>query len=417
MSAGPLVKMHPPKQVAPDAARSGPLGGVRVIDLSRLVAGNMLSLQLADFGADVIKVEPPREGDTLRHWREQLGEGRTLDAWWQVYGRNKRSMAMDLRDRQVMDVLRRLVDSAQVLIESFRPGTLEAMGLAPESLHASNPALVIVRVSGWGQTGPYRDLPGFGSLLEGFSGFAYKHSTQGVPRLPNMALADMVSGLTGAFATMVALREVEVNGGQGQVVDLSLLEPMLAILGPDVAAYAATGRVADPARKIASPRGVYRCKDGRWVALSGSTDTMARRVLEAIGKGALADDPRFKTNEARLANDTELDGMVAAAVAALDQPECLALFRSRGVTVGPIYDPGQLLADDHVAGRGCYVTAGEEAGGTVMHDVTPRLAGTPGGIRRAAPSIGEHTAELLREAGMADEDAEAMSRRGAIRCH
>lgn len=399
----------------PSTVARAALHGVRVIDLSRLVAGNMLSLQLADFGADVIKIESPREGDTLRHWREDLGEGETLDAWWRVYGRNKRSLAMDLRDEAAMDIVRGLIASAQVLIESFRPGTLEAMGLAPASLHAANPKLVVVRVSGWGQSGPYRDLPGFGSLLEGFCGFAYKHSSDGVPRLPNMALADMVAGLTGAFATMASLREVEVNGGQGQVVDLSLLEPMLAIMGPDVTACAATGRVQDPSMKIASPRGVYRCRDGRWVAMSGSTDSMASRVLEAIGKGELASDPRFASNAARLANDAELDGMIATAISGLDQSECLALFRSKGVTVGPIYNAQQLLSDEHVAARECYVAAGD-ADGTLMHNVTPRLSGTPGTIRNAAPAIGEHTAELLREAGVDPSAIAAMSARGALRC-
>lgn len=404
------------KHIEPDSAVRGPLNGVRVLDLSRLVAGNMLSLQLADFGADVVKVESPREGDTLRHWREEIDGGASLDAWWRVYGRNKRSAAMDLRDPQAMAALRTLIGSAQVLIESFRPGTLEGMGLAPEALHGLNASLVIVRVSGWGQSGPYRDLPGFGSLVEGFSGFAYKHSTDGVPRLPNMALADMVSGLTGAFATMVALREVEVNGGRGQVVDLSLLEPMLAIMGPDVTAHAVTGRVPDPSRKIASPRGVYLCKDRRWVAMSGSTDTMARRVLEAIGKGSLIDDPRFATNAARLENDSDLDRMIAAAIAAMDQQECLQLFRSKGVTVGPIYNAAALLADKHVADRGCYVSV-EDGDGIVMHDVTPRLSQTPGAIRRKAPAIGEHTSELLREAGVGDAEMQVMSNRGAIRCN
>ncbi|MDM0106569.1 CaiB/BaiF CoA-transferase family protein [Variovorax sp. J22R24] len=400
---------------APEPRSEGALAGVRVIDLSRLVAGNMLSLQLADFGADVIKVESPRDGDTLRHWREDLGRGQTLDAWWRVYGRNKRSLAVDLRADDAMALVRKLIGSAQVLIESFRPGTLEAMGLAPASLHAVNPKLVIVRVSGWGQSGPYRDLPGFGSLLEGFSGFAYKHSKDGVPQLPNMALADMVSGLTGAFATMVALREAEVGGGRGQVVDLSLLEPMLAIMGPDVTACAATGRVADPSLKIASPRGVYRCSDGRWVAMSGSTDAMARRVLGAIGKAEMADDPRFATNSARLANDAALDEMIGSAIATMDRDECLALFRSKGVTVGPIYDSAQLLADEHIVARNCYVSLGD-TDATLVHNVTPRLSGTPGIIRQGAPSIGQHTCELLLEAGASDAEIAAMSRSGAIRC-
>ena len=404
---------HPARPTA-DATPHGVLKGLRVIDLSRLVAGNMLSLQLADFGADVIKVESPR-GDTLRHWQEDLGDGRTLDAWWRVYGRNKRSLAMDLRDPQALQVLRALLASAQVMIESFRPGTLEAMGLEPQALLAENPRLVVVRLSGWGQSGPYRDLPGFGSLIEGFSGFASKHAEDGVPRLPNLALADMVAGLTGAFATLAAVREVEVNGGHGQVVDLSLLEPMLAIMGPDVTIHAATGRVPSPTAKIASPRGVYRCRGGRWVAMSGSTDAMAQRVFGAIGRGDLAVAPRFATNAARLANDAELDEIIAAAVAEMDLSECLQLFRSKGVTVGPVYDAGQIRNDLHVAERGCYVTAGN-GGTTVMHEVTPRLGRTPGSIVRAAPAVGEHSAEILAEAGLDGTAVAALADRGAVRC-
>lgn len=402
--------------VAPDPAGGGALSGVRVIDMSRLVAGNMLSLQLADFGADVVKVESPKNGDTLRHWVEDVPDAEALDAWWRIYGRNKRSLSLDLRDGAALSALRKLLSSAQVLIESFRPGTLESMGLGPESLFDINPALVIVRVSGWGQTGPYRNLPGFGSLIEGFSGYACKHVTaDGVPQLPNMAFADMVSGLTGAFATLVALRQVEVNGGKGQVVDLSLLEPTLAIMGPDVAAYAATGQVRDPARKIASPRNAYRCKDGGWVAMSGSTDTMAHRVMEAIGRSELAEDPRFATNDARLANDAALDKLVADAIASMDTDECLALFRSKGVTVGPIYDAARLLEDEHVVKRECYVALQDDRN-TVMHNVTPRLSDTPGTIRRPAPAIGEHTVELLREAGLSFLEIAEMNKRGTIRC-
>lgn len=393
---------------------SGPLAGVRVLDLSRLVAGNMLSLQLADFGADVVKIES-MEGDTLRQWRETHPEtGDSFDGWWRTYARNKRSLALDLRDAEAMGVLRKLIASAQVLIESFRPGTLEAMGLAPETLHASNPRLVIVRISGWGQTGPYRTLPGFGSLVEGFSGYAHKHTEDGVPRLPNMAMADMVAGLTGAFATMAALREVEMRSGRGQVIDLSLLEPMLAIMGPDVSNFAATRKAQAPNLKIASPRGVYQCKDGRWVAMSGSTDVMARRVMEAIGEPELAHDPRFVTNAARLENDAELDAKIARFIAERDLDDCLALFRGKGVTVGPIYDAEQLLADPHIQARGCYLAEGSQA--TVMHAVTPRLSETPGTVRRQAPALGEHTDELLREAGLSESEVQALAQRGAVKC-
>lgn len=400
--------------VTPDPAQRGPLAGVRVIDLSRLVAGNMLSLQLADFGADVIKIESV-EGDTLRQWCEPDPRGGTpFDGWWQTYARNKRSMALDLRDPQAMALLQKLLASAQVLVESFRPGTLEAMGLAPDGLLAQYPGLVIVRISGWGQSGPYRALPGFGSLVEGFSGYANKHTEHGTPRLPNMALADMVAGLTGAFATLTALREVEVRRGRGQVIDLALLDPMLAIMGPDVSQFARTGQAQDSTRKIASPRGVYRCRDGGWVAMSGSTEAMARRVMEAIGRSDLADDPRFATNAARLENDGELDGMVAQFVGAHDMTDCLALFRAKGVTVGPVHGAPQLLQDAHVVERGCYVSVGAQ--GTVMHAVTPRLSGTPGGIRCEAPALGEHTRALAQELGLPEAELQAMVARGAARC-
>jgi crotonobetainyl-CoA:carnitine CoA-transferase CaiB-like acyl-CoA transferase len=376
---------------------------VRVVDLSRLVAGNMLSLQLADFGADVIKVEPAGAGDTLRAWQEPVpGCKAGFDGWWQVYGRNKRSVALELRQPEALAWLRRLIDTSQVLVESFRPGTLETMGLAPAALWATRPQLVVVRVSGWGQDGPYRELPGFGSLIEGFCGFAHKHrDAGGRPALPNLALADMVAGLTGAFATMAALREVEVGGGRGQVVDLSLLEPMIAIMGADVAQYAASGRVAPPGQKLASPRGVYRCRDGRWVSLSGSTEPMARRVFEAISLAALADDPRFATNAARLANDAEVDRLLSDFIGRQDRDTCLAHFRAKGVTVGPVHDSVDLLADPHVVGRGVYVRlqVDETTPPVTMHAVTPRLQTTPGAIRRAAPTLGQHNDELLAELG------------------
>ncbi|MCC2595612.1 CoA transferase [Pusillimonas sp. MFBS29] len=403
--------------VVADPSMQGVLSSVRVLDMSRLVAGNMLSLQLADFGADVIKVESPRAGDTLRHWQIELPEGGALDAWWRVYARNKRSLALELRDAGAREALCKLIQSAQVLIESFRPGTLEAMGFDPQSLHAINPKLIIIRVSGWGQTGPYKDLPGFGSLIEGFSGYAHKHiQPDGTPQLPNLALADMIAGLTGAFATLAALREVEVNGGEGQVVDLSLLEPMLAILGSDPAVYAATRVQPDATQKLASPRNVYRCRDGRWVALSGSTDVMARRVMEAIGHPALADDPRFSTNEARLKNDVELDQLVADYVKGMTQEECLELFRGKGVTMGPVYDTAQVLADPHIIGRECYLALGDDEEGVVMHNITPRLSRTPGSIRRPAPKLGQHTVEVLSEAGISNDEITAMQERGAVKC-
>jgi crotonobetainyl-CoA:carnitine CoA-transferase CaiB-like acyl-CoA transferase len=400
--------------------RPGPLHGVRVLDMSRLVAGNMLSLQLADFGADVIKIEAAGAGDTLRQWRERHADYPDgFDGWWQVYARNKRSVSLNLRSEAARSILLGLVDQAQILIESFRPGTLENMGLAPASLHERNPKLVIVRISGWGQSGPYRELPGFGSLIEGFCGYAEKNGyADKPPFLPNMALADMVTGLSGAFATMAALREVEMGSGKGQVVDLSLLEPMVAIMGPDAAVFAATGAKPDRMLKIASPRGVFRCRDGSWVAMSGSTDAMARRVFEAIGQAHLFDDPKFSTNHARLANDDEINRLIQDFIGTLDQPACLALFREKGVTVGPIHDVEHLLQDAHVVARGVYVEtqAGPQAPPVVMHNVSPTLSATPGSLRTPAPRRGQHTAALLAGLGMTQADIDSLHAQGDIEC-
>ncbi|MEE8519145.1 MAG: CoA transferase, partial [Dehalococcoidia bacterium] len=261
-----------------DPTAKGPLDGLRVLDLSRLVAGNMLSLQLADFGAEVIKVEPPDHGDPLRAWGDS-----SIATSWKVYARNKKSLTLNLREPEAIDILRRLVPSAQVFIEGFRPGRIEEMGIGPDALLALNPKLVIVRISGFGQTGPYRERPGLGTVVEAMSGFADRNGfPDREPVLPPMPLADMVAGLYGANAAMIALREVETGGGKGQVVDLSLLEPLVSILGAEAAGYKATGKVKErvgSASNTASPRNVYATKDGRWVALSASIQSMAERVF------------------------------------------------------------------------------------------------------------------------------------------
>ncbi|MFD4838381.1 CaiB/BaiF CoA transferase family protein [Achromobacter sp. NPDC058515] len=409
------------KRVAFDASRRGTLNGVRVVDLSRLVAGNMLTLQLADFGADVIKVESAREGDTLRQWTlSEPDGGDGFDGWWQVYGRNKRSLALNLRSTQAIELLLQLCGTADVLIESFRPGTLESMGLGPEVLLRRNPGLIVVRLSGWGQTGPYKDLPGFGSLIEGFSGYALKggNGRESPPELPGIALADMIAGLSGAFAVMTALREVEVNQGRGQVIDLSLLEPMLSIMGPDVTSYARTGKKPARGVKIASPRGVYRCRDRQWVAMSGSTDSMARKVFAAIGQAGLYEQDRYRTNAARLEHDQEIDAMIQAFIGTLELKECLAHFRQHGVTVGPVYDAQDIYEDEHVRGRGVYVAAATAGhpDGVLMHDVAPRLSGTPGSLRFPAPRHAQHTTDILEELGLTADRIRELHEQGHVKC-
>jgi crotonobetainyl-CoA:carnitine CoA-transferase CaiB-like acyl-CoA transferase len=377
-----------------------PLDGITVLDLSRLVAGNMLSLQLADFGAEVIKIEDPDKGDPLRHWRV---EGHSL--FWKAYARNKKSLTLELRSARARELLLALVERAHVLVENYRPGTLEKMGLAPALLHARNPRLVIVRVSGWGQTGPYSQKPGFGTLVEGMSGYAAKTGfADRAPVLPPTALADMVAGLYGAYATMVALREIESKGGTGQVIDLSLLEPIHSVIGADAAMFKAAGII--PRRQgsrsnITSPRNVYQTRDGRWISISASMQSMAERLYAAVGVPDMIEDPRFADNSARLAHPDEAEKPVREFIARHDCAECLAIFEAAEVTAAPIYDIDQFVADPHVQARQIVVDVpDEEIGSVTIHNVIPRLSGTPGALRRPAPKLGEHTTEVLARVGV-----------------
>jgi crotonobetainyl-CoA:carnitine CoA-transferase CaiB-like acyl-CoA transferase len=382
-----------------DVNATGPLAGVRVIDLSRLVAGNMLSLQLGDFGADVIKVEPP-QGDPLREWKE---DGHAL--FWSVYGRNKRSIALNLREAGDMAALRAMLRASDVFIENFRPGTLEEMGLAPQVLLADNPNLIIVRVSGFGQTGPYAELPGFGTIVEAMSGFAHRTGfPDREPVLPPLALADMVAGLYGATAVLTALYAIEQGRAAGQVIDLSLLEPMVSVLGPEAAIFRTTGRVKErsgSASNTASPRNVYKCRDGKYVALSGSTPQVARRVFEIIGRPEMNSDPRFADNSARVKHRALVDEAVGGWFAQHDRDEALRIMRESGATVGPVYSAADAAVDPHFNERGVVVEVEDaEFGHLPMHNIVPRLSATPGVWRRPAPGIGQHTAEILSEFGV-----------------
>ncbi|MEF7613386.1 CoA transferase [Aquincola sp. MAHUQ-54] len=377
-----------------DPGLAGPLAGLRVVDMSRLVAGNMLTLQLADFGAQVVKIEPPA-GDTLRNFR---ADG--YDTWWKTYARNKHSVALDLRQPGAVEVVKAMAAQADALIESFRPGVLEAMGLAPDVLLAINPKLVITRLSGWGQTGPYRERPGFGTLVEGYSGFASMNGfADREPVLPPMFLGDMTAGLYGASATMMALWEVRANGGRGQVVDLSLFEPMLSILGPQSANFRFTGEVKQRTGSRSSttaPRNAYLTADGQWVCLSTSTETMAARLFHAIGRPDITQDPRTSTARGRLQHVEEIDGIVGGFIRGRTLAENLAFFEQAQVTIGPMCDASQLLDDPYVIERRSLVDVeDEELGFVPMHNVTPRMSTTPGGFRRPAPAIGEHNRELL----------------------
>ncbi|MEM1131202.1 MAG: CaiB/BaiF CoA-transferase family protein [Pseudomonadota bacterium] len=390
----------------------GPLDGVRIVDLTRLAAGNMLTHMMADFGAEVIKIERPGVGDDLR----RFGHG---GVWWKVYGRSKKSMTLNLKSDDGKTLLKRLVAKCDVFVENFVPGTLESWGLGPDALWEQRPELIIVRVSGWGQTGPYTNRPGFGTLTEALSGFADMTGFGDKPPLPPpLALADMVAGLAGFGAVSTALFTRERGQSKGQVIDLSLFEPLHGILGPWSAEYVATGKTPQRmgnSSEVAAPRGVYLCQDGKYIAMSASMQSMWEQLACAMGQSELIDDPRFKGPRDRVANQQELDALVADFFAKRTLEENLAYCAEQGITVGAIADAAELIDHEYIKGRGVLVHAEDQDFGTIpMHNVFPRLSETPGAIRTPAPDIGQHTAEILDLIGCADDERAALKEHGVI---
>ncbi len=395
-----------------DPTLQGPLNGVRVVDISRLVSGNVLSALLGDFGADVIKVESP-SGDPLRAWTD---EG--VSFYWKTYGRNKRSLVLDLRQKTAIDALLKLIKKSQVLVENFKPGTLEKMGLAPEVLLEVNPNLIIARISGFGQDGPYASMPGFRSLIEAMSGLASRTGfADREPLLPPFPVADMVAGVFGALSTLIALRANEQGISHGQVVDISLLEPLFSLLGPEAGIFQLTGQVkprVGSGSNTTAPRNVYRCSDGKYVALSGSIQSMAERIFEVIGRPDLVTDPRFRTNADRIANRGELDKILGSWFESKKREDVLELIRAAGATIGPVYAIDDALLDPHFIEREILIDVDDDDLGTlVTQNVVPRLTETPGGLRLAAPRIGQHSVEILKLAGLGNDEIEALIRSGS----
>lgn len=390
------------------------LEGLRVVDCSRLIAGGVLATTLADHGADVVKVENPRGGDPLRTWLRDEGQ-----LWWKVYARGKRSITLNLAHPRGQELLRRLARDADVLIESFVPGTFERWGLGWEALSAANPRLVLARVSGWGQDGPYRERPGFGTMVEAMSGFA--HTTgqaDGPPTLPSFPMADMVAALAGVGAVLAALRHRDQVSGRGQVVDVSLYEPLLAVLGPDVTRHAANGSVRHRQGNRsdnASPRGTYRTRDGKWVAVSASTPASAAALFRGLGLGHLLDDPRFATNDARVKHNDEVERLLAAAIGARTMDEMQRLFETADLTASPVYDVADIARDPHVAARGILLDVPDpELGAVRMVAPTPRLGATPARVDWPGPALGAHNREVYGALGIGDEELEALRRDGVV---
>jgi crotonobetainyl-CoA:carnitine CoA-transferase CaiB-like acyl-CoA transferase len=373
---------------APPVPSPGPLADLRVIDLATVVAGPGCARYLADFGADVIKVERPGSGDTTRAmgWTHPDDD---VALWWKLAGRNKRSVVADLKDPDDLAFVRRLIATADVLVENFRPGTLERLGLHPAELIAEQPTLVITRVTGFGQDGPYAQRPGFATLAEAMSGFAaINGEPDGGPLLPPIALTDEVTALTAAFATMVAL-----HSGQGQVVDVNLLESLFQLMGPLMSLWELRGELQPRLGSgipYSVPRGTYRCADGRWVAISTSAESVAVRVMELIGLG---DDPRFAGFAGRIAHRDEVDQVLGEWCAARPLSEVLRTFEEAQAAAAPVYDMAELAADPHLRARGAVV----DLDGTPMQGLVARLGATPGSLRWAGRPLGADTEAVRAE--------------------
>ncbi len=394
---------------------SGPLAGVRVLELGSLIAGPFCAKTLADFGAEVVKVEPPGDGDPLRRWR-RMRNGVSL--WWQVQSRNKRSVTLDLRKPEGQEAVRRLAARSDVVIENFRPGALERWNIGWEQLSAANPKLVMVRISGYGQSGPYRDRPGFAAIAEAVGGLRYVTGYPDRPPVrPNLSVGDTLASLHGVIGALLALRHIQAGGG-GQVIDVALYESVFNVMESLLPEYDAQGVVRERSGSSLpgiAPSNLYPCKDGNYVLIAGNADSLYRRLMSAIGREDLRDDPALAKNDGRAAQMKRIDDAIAEWTSRLTQQEVLQKMEQAEVPAGRIYSAADIAADPHYAARGMLLDSVAGDGEPLKQPgVVPKLSATPGAIRRAAPKLGEHTDEVLREAGYTKAEIAALREKGIL---
>jgi succinyl-CoA--D-citramalate CoA-transferase len=402
-------------------ARGGenlPLEGVRVVEMGSLLAGPFCGQLLGDFGAEIIKVEPPGKGDPMREWGRHRKEGRTL--WWPVIARNKKSVTLNLREKEGQDLARRLVAGADVLVENFRPGTMERWGLGYEDLSETNPGLVMVRVSGYGQTGPYRERAGFGAIGEAMGGI--RHVT-GFPDRPpprvGISLGDSLAATFGALGAVTALFNREARGGAGQVVDVGIYEAVLALMESTIPEYALAGHVRGRTGAIlpfVAPSNTYPTADGDYVVIGANADTVFARLAEAIGRPEWAEDERYATHNARGENQQELDEEISGWTEGHSAEDVLKVMEEAGVPAGKLFTAKDMLEDPHYAARENVVEVEDpEIGPFPMQNVVPRLSETPGMVRRTGPRLGEHNDEVYGKVlGLGESERESLHERGVI---
>ena len=391
------------------------LAGLKVLELGQLIAGPFAAKTLADFGADVLKVEPPGSGDPLRRWR-MLKDGTSV--WWQVQSRNKSSLALDLRTPDGQSIVRRLAAEADVLIENFRPGAMEAWGLAPDDLVAANPRLIVLRVSGYGQTGPYRDRPGFGVVAEAMGGLRHLTGEPGrVPVRVGVSIGDTLAALHGVIGILLALEHRHASG-RGQVVDVALYEAVFNCTESLLPEYSAFGAVREPAGSALpgiAPTNAYRCADGGYALVAGNGDSIFRRLMALIGRDDLGADPSLADNAGRAARAAELDEAIGAWTATRTVEEVLRRLEGASVPAGRIYTAADIAADAHYRARGMLDEITMDDGSTLtVPGIVPKLSATPGRHRRNAPALGQDSEQVLRELGLSDAQVAGLRARGII---
>ena len=391
------------------------LAGVRVIEMGQLIAGPFASKTLGEFGADVIKIEPPGTGDPLRNWR-LLKNGTSV--WWQVQSRNKRSVALDLRQPEAQDLARQLIAEADVLVENFRPGTLENWGMSPQQLHALNPGLIILRLSGYGQTGPYRDLPGFGVVGEAMGGLRHLTAEPGrVPVRVGVSIGDSLAALHGVIGVLCALFHRQAHGGQGQVVDVALHEAVFNVMESLIPEYSAFGAVREPAGSALpgiAPSNAYRCQDG-WVLVAGNGDSIFKRLMLAIGRDDLATAPDLADNAGRVERVVEIDAAIGHWTGERTVQAVLDTLAAARVPAGRIYTAKDIAEDPHYRSRDMILQQTTRDGYTVeVPGIVPKLSATPGSIRSSAPHLGDDTDSVLREMGLSGEQIEKLREKKII---
>ncbi len=384
-----------------------PLNGVRVLELGQLIAGPFAAKTLADFGADVIKIEAGGTGDPLRKWR-LLRDGTSV--WWQVQSRNKRSLAIDLRSAEGQAAVRRLAAEADVVVENFKPGKLEEWGIGWEQLHALNPGLVMLRISGYGQTGPDADKPGFGILGEAMGGLRYLTGEPGrVPVRVGVSIGDTLAALHGVIGVLMALRHREVNGGEGQFIDVALYESVFNCMESLLPEYDAFGTVRERAGSALpgiAPSNAYPCADGHYVLIGGNADSIFRRLMDAIGRQDLADDPDLAHNDGRAARADELDAAIGEWTGTRDREAVIRVLGKAGVPVGKIYSVADIATDPQYRSRDMILDTEDRDGNALkVPGIVPKLSLTPGSIRRRAPALGEHNTEILGAEGWPRDDS------------